>query len=117
MESLGSNVQEQTGRALEAARKIQGAEAGAFLRHLTFGMLSLSPKDLARQLHQQQEVGAAPSRSSCPHLLDERQELATCLRDRNELHEHVEKATTKFREMGGVGRKFIDWTGTIVPNC
>ena len=59
MGSLGSNVQEQTGRALEAARKIQGAEAGAFLRHLTFGMLSLSPKDLARQLHQQQEVGAA----------------------------------------------------------
>lgn len=55
-------LQEQTGRALEAARKIQGAE------------------DLARQLHQQQE------------------ELATCLRDRNELHEHVEKATTKFRE-------------------
>jgi len=41
---------------------------------------SQSSEDLAQQLHQLQE------------------ELGTSLRDRNELHEHVEKATGQFRE-------------------
>lgn len=41
---------------------------------------AVSSEDLARQLQQQQE------------------DLASCLRDRNELHEQVEQATTKFRE-------------------
>eukprot|EP00913_Durusdinium_trenchii_P010830 g10159.t1 len=41
---------------------------------------AVSSEDLARQLQQQQE------------------DLASCLRDRNELHEQVEQATTKFRD-------------------
>lgn len=49
-------------------------------RALEASRKSHGSEELARQLHQQQE------------------ELASCLRDRNELHEQVEKATTKFRE-------------------
>lgn len=59
-------------------------------------------------------AGIEPNHHPAPQ---HRQDLASCLRDRNELHEQVEQATTKFRDRypmprptpprGGRGRRAV----------
>ena len=51
------------------------------------------------------------------------QELASCLRDRNELHEQVEKATTKFRDSRDSQRRWemhpplVKWVPSVEAVC